>query len=717
MTVTTDISRISYAGDGTSVTFAFPYYFLAATDIRVFINFVEVTTGFTVSGAGSQSGGSVAFNTPPVAGAKILLVRDPDRLQQTALPPNDPFPSAAVERALDKLTMIAQGLKVDEARTVRFPLSESTDGQLPLASQRASMVYGFDATGTPTLLPMPSSLGAGDLRFDTFSSGAGFTPDVTTQLTLSRAPISKGNCWAYWDATPQLDFTVSGTTITFPTPIPSGIGKVYVRIGTTLAVSVPAQQSVTDSSVATGANINTDKLSYVPTWTGGVARTQAAKNADTVCVLDFAGVDPTGLTDSTAGMQAAHNTGRRVYYPAGNYLVLGTVTHTLGGMLGDGPDRTTITSGSVTADTIVWNGVGQVSYNATLAGPSYEGIGFAQSVTKTAGAFIKISPSVGEITFCKFLNLRFSGGYDQMIWNAVSHSIVDGCDFLNVTNNSLFVANTNHPDSGDSTVTNCTFNCGIPSGSRIGIYQQSSGGLRVVNNKFLGFNIHYFMGAVIATNVADLLIANNSFENSLQQSINLLRSSGAGNWGSINILCNQFGANPTNILTANATPFLSDMLIAGNTFGQLGASGIGISIANVNGFSIESNRLSGAGGTSSGISVAASCSNGSIDNNTFLSVAFPYGNSSTTTLIDRLQTASLNVTTGLAFGTLFSGSASITFPVPYPAGYIPQISASVTPGSASGVSAQWGNVTNTGFNLQVLGFTNGASVPVNWSAK
>lgn len=528
-----------------------------------------------------------------------------------------------------------------------------------------------------------------------------FAPGFSTSLTLVGFYGSKSNLWVEFDSGSQGPdtLTLNGFILGFNAPIPVGTLEVNVKGGTTATIGTPSTGTITDASVASGTKL----FNRINDW---------------VDVNDFPGVDKTGVTDCTAGMQAAHNTGKTVYYPAGNYLVLGTVTQTRGGMIGDGHDQSIITSGSLTADTIVWNGAGEISYTGTLAGPSYEGIGFTQSVAKISGAFIKISPSVGEITFCKFRNLRFSGGFDQLVWNAVSHSVVDSCDFLNVTDISLFVANMNNPDSGDSTVTNCTFNCGIPTGNRTGIHQESSGGLRIINNKFLGFNIQYFMAAAIATNVANLLIANNSFENAVQQAINLLRASGAGNWGSINILCNQFGNfNNTDILTGNATPFLSNVFISGNNFCQLDTAGVGVSLANVNGFSIEGNRFSGSGGTSSGISIAASCSDGAIDNNTFLAVATPYLNASTTTLIDGRQGATLNVTTGSAFGSFFSGTVAVTFPVPYPAGHMPIVEASITPGSANGVTCQVGNVTNTGFNLQAIGFTNGASVPVNWTSQ
>jgi len=117
MTVTTTDSRISYKGDGASTTFPFPFYFLLATDLRVYVAGSLLTLGYTVSGAGKQAGGSVTISPAPAAGVPIVLLRDPDSLQNTALPPNDPFPSKASETVWDKLTMLIQRLIDRMSRT------------------------------------------------------------------------------------------------------------------------------------------------------------------------------------------------------------------------------------------------------------------------------------------------------------------------------------------------------------------------------------------------------------------------------------------------------------------------------------------------------------------------------------------------------------------------------------------------------------------------
>lgn len=258
MTVNSSVASVQYTGDGVSTTFPVPYYFLDDSHLEVLSSLVStgvtttlsLGTDYTVLGAGSQSGGAVVLTTPPDVGYDLYIGRDVPIDQQVDYTPNDKFPAEVTEQALDKLTMIAQEINGKFSRSVRFPVYESTDGELPPAFARASQIYGFDAGGAPVMYPLPSSLGAGDLRLDTFVAGVDFTPGVTTTLTLSRAPISKGNCWAYWDADPQLDFTLDGNQIIFPTPIYEGISAVVVRIGTTLSIGVPPQQSVGDDAIA-----------------------------------------------------------------------------------------------------------------------------------------------------------------------------------------------------------------------------------------------------------------------------------------------------------------------------------------------------------------------------------------------------------------------------------------------------------------------------------
>lgn len=167
----------------------------------------------------------------------------------------------------------------------------------------------------------------GDITDAVFVAGTDFTPGTSTQLTLPLNPGTIANTWIFFDAAYQDDAqaTVNGATLTFGAPIPVGVGKVTVKIGSTIPIGTPNAGTVTDITVAAGAGINSSKLSYLPLFAGGVARTIQDKFRETVSVKDF-GAKGDGVTDDTAALAtaraylAANAPVAELIFPAGTYL-------------------------------------------------------------------------------------------------------------------------------------------------------------------------------------------------------------------------------------------------------------------------------------------------------------------------------------------------------------------------------------------------------------
>ncbi|KVE99258.1 hypothetical protein [Burkholderia vietnamiensis] len=374
MTVTTSEQDISYETDGATVDFPIPFYFIDGRDIVVDKidangNLVTLSPGtdFTVSGEGSQYGGTASMTAPIARGFTLHIYREVPVTQETKYQQNDPFPARATETALDKLTMICQQLASSVVNAIRYPLSEfSRNGVLPPAGARAQMLLGFDANGNQEMVPRPASVGAGDMIVDTFIADVDYTPDVSTALPLSRAPINPANCWVYFDAVEQFDFSLSGTSIQFSSPIPSGVTAVRVRSGTTLSVGTAPQHSIGDSQLTWGGILNrtVDSIAalrglntliysrafvtgyYAPHDGGGGAYqldssdTTSADNGGTIIVatdggrwklqavhavsLKQFGSKFDGVSDDSATNQAALNwlavTGGELYAPAGTTI-------------------------------------------------------------------------------------------------------------------------------------------------------------------------------------------------------------------------------------------------------------------------------------------------------------------------------------------------------------------------------------------------------------
>src|SRR5579859_7150890 len=102
-------------------------------------------------------------------------------------------------------------------------------------------------------------------------------------------------------ASPVADPTIVDFTgrraVNLAAPINPADGVTYGFLSSFLSTTLGAIGAL--GSVAT----------YLAGYVGAVVRTVQAKLADIPCVNDFAGVDPTGRTDSTLGLQAAINSG------------------------------------------------------------------------------------------------------------------------------------------------------------------------------------------------------------------------------------------------------------------------------------------------------------------------------------------------------------------------------------------------------------------------
>lgn len=158
MTVASQTSRVSYAGNGSTVLFAVPFYFLENGHLRVVLRSsagVEtvqtITTNYTVTGAGNPSGGSITMVVAPPSGSTLVIVRNVPVTQETDYQANDPFPAESHERALDKLTMIAQQSDDVGNRAIKIPETETNNTTVPVSGTRANKLLGFNLAGDVTL--------------------------------------------------------------------------------------------------------------------------------------------------------------------------------------------------------------------------------------------------------------------------------------------------------------------------------------------------------------------------------------------------------------------------------------------------------------------------------------------------------------------------------------------------------------------------------------
>lgn len=131
MTISSTVDKNIYSGDGSTTVFPFTFKLLDNSQMQVFFKNIltevstEQTTGFSTSGAPGI--GNVTFTIAPDANTVITLLRNMPIVQETDYNEYDPFPAETHEAALDYLTMLAQQLNEQIARSFKFDSSASAD--------------------------------------------------------------------------------------------------------------------------------------------------------------------------------------------------------------------------------------------------------------------------------------------------------------------------------------------------------------------------------------------------------------------------------------------------------------------------------------------------------------------------------------------------------------------------------------------------------------
>ncbi len=134
MTVSSDIKRKDYDGDGVSTEFPTGFRFLQKSDLKVIqtdSDLIEtilvLDSDYSVAGAGDESGTVTTFIAPE-SGETLTILRNIELTQDTDYVEGDDFPAETHENALDKLTMITQQLQEVQDRTVKLSEGQQSTG-------------------------------------------------------------------------------------------------------------------------------------------------------------------------------------------------------------------------------------------------------------------------------------------------------------------------------------------------------------------------------------------------------------------------------------------------------------------------------------------------------------------------------------------------------------------------------------------------------------
>lgn len=327
MTVSVTSDRRTFSCDGSTQVFSCNFRVLEATEMVVYL--ITVATGasttltygvdYTVSSVGEPTT-VVTMATAYSSAYQLKFRRVTQRLQLTDYLDNDPFPAETHERALDRLTHIAQEIDSSLGRAVLVPEPEA-GATLDAASVRAGKLLGFNAsTGAPESTAFTQAQLAAAISAASSSGVAGGNVLAVesqtvaageTVVTLSSVTYTPGTSsilvWADGQfLAPGVDFTETG----------SDEITLAEAFGTDADVTVVVGRLVTSA-------IEASMVSFLRT--GGVGRSLHARALDMPSVIDW-GADKTGVVDSTSAIQAAINAiytagGGEIFFPPGFYKI------------------------------------------------------------------------------------------------------------------------------------------------------------------------------------------------------------------------------------------------------------------------------------------------------------------------------------------------------------------------------------------------------------
>ena len=142
------VPRIRYIADGEQTGFIYPFPIFKEDDLKVWIDSNLVETGYVISGAGLSEGGEVTFNTAPLSGAVITLIRRVVAARTSDFQTGGAFRAKVINDELDFQTAAIQQIEDDVSRAVRLsPYAPDTNMELPIPDAGKALLWNEDGSG------------------------------------------------------------------------------------------------------------------------------------------------------------------------------------------------------------------------------------------------------------------------------------------------------------------------------------------------------------------------------------------------------------------------------------------------------------------------------------------------------------------------------------------------------------------------------------------
>lgn len=132
MTVESTSNKVQYTTDGVQTSFPITFKFFDETSVKAYLgNDLINSTEYSISGNGAEQSATLNFPIAPAAGT-LTLLRQITIKQILDLVEGGDFSAENIEKAFDKLTLIAQDVKEENDRAVKLTVKNAgVSGALP----------------------------------------------------------------------------------------------------------------------------------------------------------------------------------------------------------------------------------------------------------------------------------------------------------------------------------------------------------------------------------------------------------------------------------------------------------------------------------------------------------------------------------------------------------------------------------------------------------
>ncbi len=272
MTISSTTVKNSYSGNGTLDTFNYTFKVFAAADLQVIIRDASatetvktLTTHYTVTGAGSASGGTIVFTTGniPTATETVVIRRASPQTQAIDYIANDPFPAESHEEGLDRSMMAIQQLQEEVDRSIKLSRTNTMNNtEFAVGSTaRAGKIFGFDDNGE---LVVSQELGTfkGNWSASTTFSARDIVKDTsnnniylcnTGHTSSGSQPISTNTDVAKWDLLVDAASATTSATNAATSATNASTSETNAATSATTATTKASEASTSATNAATSA--------------------------------------------------------------------------------------------------------------------------------------------------------------------------------------------------------------------------------------------------------------------------------------------------------------------------------------------------------------------------------------------------------------------------------------------------------------------------------